>query len=284
MILSRVLVLLGDSTAVGIGDLVPGGWRGFGPLLSSAFEDNGYRNYAVSGARLADVRRTQLPQALRDEPRAAVVIAGVNDTLRSDFSVRRMHEDLDHICRALTAAGASVVTVRFHDQGRVFKLPGRLRRVLKERIDEFNRVIDVVVARHGVRCVDLHTLPGAYELQTWAVDRLHPSERGHRMLARAFASELRALGHRVGDVSLECSGGRELTVWHHVAWLLLKGIPWLWRRGADLIPLLWEASSDAQRDGERGLARDALHGHLAVVRADDGGHDGQPQPRAAGGA
>ena len=156
--------------------------------------------------------------------------------------------------------------------------------MLKDRIDEFNRVIDVVVARHGVRCVDLHTLPGAYELQTWAVDRLHPSERGHRMLARAFASELRALGHRVGDVSLECSGGRELTVWHHVAWLLLKGIPWLWRRGADLIPLLWEASSDAQRDGERGLARDAPHGHLAVVRADDGGHDGQPQPRAAGGA
>ncbi|GAA3656929.1 lysophospholipase L1-like esterase [Lentzea atacamensis] len=237
--LSRVLVLLGDSTAVGIGDLVPGGWRGFGPILASAFGGNGYRNYAVSGARLADVRRTQLPQALRERPSAAVVIAGVNDTLRSDFSVRRMYEDLDHICRELTAAGASVVTVRFHDQGRVFKLPGRMRRVLKDRIDEYNRVIDVVVARHGVRCVDLHTLPGAYELETWAVDRLHPSERGHRMLAQAFAGELRALGHPVGEVSLECSGGRELTVWHHVAWLVVKGIPWLWRRGADLLPLLW---------------------------------------------
>jgi lysophospholipase L1-like esterase len=279
-----VLVLLGDSTAVGIGDLVPGGWRGFGPILSSAYPDNGYRNYAVSGARLADVRRTQLPQALRDQPGAAVVIAGVNDTLRSDFSVRQMHEDLDHICRELTNIGTSVVTVRFHDQGRVFKLPGRLRRVLKDRIDSYNSVIDVVVARHGVRCVDLHTLPGAYELETWAVDRLHPSERGHRMLAQAFARELRALGHAVDEVSLECSGGRELTVWHHVAWLLLKGIPWLWRRGADLLPLLWSETSDPQRDGERGLAWDALHGHLAIMRADDGGHDGQPQPRAAGGA
>jgi hypothetical protein len=127
-------------------------------------------------------------------------------------------------------------------------------------------------------------LPGAYELETWAVDRLHPSERGHRMLAQAFARELRALGHAVGEVSLECSGGRELTVWHHVAWLLLKGIPWLWRRGADLLPLLWSETSDPQRDGERGLAWDALHGHLAIMRADDGGHDGQPQPRAAGGA
>jgi lysophospholipase L1-like esterase len=244
--LVRVLVLLGDSTAVGIGDLVPGGWRGFGPILASASSDPGYRNYAVSGARLADVRRTQLPRALRAEPTAAVVIAGVNDTLRSDFSVRRMREDLDHVCRELTAAGASVVTVRFHDQGRVFKLPGRLRKVLKDRIDEYNRVVDVVVARHGVRCVDLHTLPGAYELETWAVDRLHPSERGHRMLARAFAAEFRAAGHRFGEVSLECSGGRELTVWHHVAWLMFKGVPWLWRRGADLLPLLWSDETAAE--------------------------------------
>jgi hypothetical protein len=23
---------------------------------------------------------------------------------------------------------------------------------------------------------------------------------------------------------------------HHIAWLILKGIPWLWRRGRDLLP------------------------------------------------
>lgn len=263
-----MLVLLGDSTAVGIGDLVPGGWRGFGPILSSAFGPSGYRNLAVSGARIADVRRTQLPRALRHKPSAAVVIAGVNDTLRSDFSVRRLHADLDHIFRELTAIGCSVVTVRFHDQGRVFKLPGRLRRVLKARIDELNRVIDVVVARHGVRCVDLHALPGAYELETWAVDRLHPSERGHRMLAKAFAHELRTLGHRVGEVSLECSGGRELTVWHHVAWLLVKGVPWLWRRGADLLPLLWsdgipgEAPSPVTGGGGGPVAGEAVRADI----------------------
>ena len=135
--------------------------------------------------------------ALRLKPTAVVVVAGVNDTLRSDYSSRRMHADLDHIARELTAAGASVVTVRFHDQGRMFKLPGKLRRVFKARIDELNRVVDVVVARHGIRCVDLHTLPGAYELEAWAVDRLHPSELGHRMLAKAFAHELTVGGARV---------------------------------------------------------------------------------------
>ena len=239
-------------------------------MLSSAYSDNGYRNLAVSGARLADVRRTQLPQALRDRPTAAVVIAGVNDTLRSDFSVRQMHEDLDHVCRELTGAGVAVVTVRFHDQGRVFKLPRRLRRVLKDRIDEYNRVVDVVVARHGVRCVDLHTMPGAYELDTWAVDRLHPSERGHRMLARAFAAELRAAGLPFGDVSLECSGGRQLTVWHHAAWLLLKGIPWLFRRGADLLPLLWseQAGSGVSVPGGQVVERLSTRGDGLEVRRD----------------
>ncbi|WP_235921456.1 SGNH/GDSL hydrolase family protein [Lentzea tibetensis] len=258
-----MLVLLGDSTAVGIGDPVSGGWRGFGPLLSSAFGGD-YRNFALSGARIADVRRTQLPSALRLQPSAAVVIAGVNDTLRSDFDTRQLHSDLDQIVGSLSAAGTSVVTVRFHDQGRVFKLPGRLRRVLGERITALNEIIDVVVARHGAKCVDLHLLPGAYELPTWAVDRLHPSELGHRMLARAFAAKLVESGHDVGQVSLECSGGRELTIAHHVAWLLVKGIPWLWRRGSDLAPLLWshdipgEARSPVTGGGGGAVAGEAL--------------------------
>jgi hypothetical protein len=37
-------------------------------------------------------------------------------------------------------------------------------------------------------------------------------------------------------VSLECSGGLRPSAAQHVAWLVLKGIPWMWRRGRDLIP------------------------------------------------
>jgi hypothetical protein len=31
-------------------------------------------------------------------------------------------------------------------------------------------------------------------------------------------------------------GGRQLTTAHHVAWLVCLGVPWLARRGQDLIP------------------------------------------------
>ncbi|MET1073733.1 MAG: anti-sigma factor antagonist [Umezawaea sp.] len=227
----RNLVVLGDSTSVGIGDPVPGGWRGFGPLLAASFTD--YRNLSFAGARIGCVRTRQLPEALAARPDAVVVLAGMNDTLRSDFDPVRLHDDLDHVVGALRAVGAAVVTVRFHDHSRVFRLPGPLRRALSDRIASLNAVVDAVVARHGIGCVDLEHLPGAYDPSTWSVDRLHPSELGHRRLAREFAILLGA-----GEVGLECTGGVRITPLHHAAWLLVKGIPWLWRRSRDLVPLV----------------------------------------------
>lgn len=230
--------MLGDSTTVGIGDPVPGGgWRGFGPMLAASFDDVRYRNLSATGARIGDLRSGQLPAALAAKPDVAVVLAGMNDTLRSDFDAVKLHEDLDHVVGALCATGAVVVTVRFHDHGRVFRLPGSLRRALACRIGELNRVVDAVVARHGIGCVDLDLLPFAYDLSTWAVDRLHPSELGHRRLAAAFAERVADLGCEVPRaVSQVCTGGARTTPLHHVAWLVAKGIPWLWRRGRDLVP------------------------------------------------
>lgn len=235
------LVVLGDSTPVGIGDPQSGGgWRGFGPLLLDALGERGtvrYANPAFPGARVACVRRRQLASALRVRPDVAVLVVGMNDTLRSDFDADVLAADYDAIVSALRAVGATVLTVRFHDHSQVFWLPGPLRRALCERIGELNGVIDGVVAKHGIGRLDLHTLPGGYRRDTWAVDRLHPSEVGHRMLAKGFAQLLEDAGFAVPNpVSMAPAGGREITVAHHLLWLLLKGLPWLWRRSSDLVP------------------------------------------------
>ncbi len=233
----RSLVVLGDSTTVGVGDPVRGGWRGVGPLLAASFPEARYLNPSFPGARVASVRFDQLPAALRAKPDAAVLLVGMNDTLRSDFDTVQLHEDLDAIVGELVAAGSTVVTVRFHDHGRVFRMPGALRRALSARITELNEVIDAVVRRHGVGCVDLNLMAGAYSLETWAVDRLHPSELGHRRLAQAFANRLAEQGCEiVQPVSQVCSGGIRITPLHHAAWLVFKGIPWLWKRGRDFLP------------------------------------------------
>jgi lysophospholipase L1-like esterase len=246
--IARSLVLLGDSTAVGLGDPVPGGrWRGIGPLLADAL-DTTLTNLSFTGARVGCLRKTQLPQALAlthppsptssgARPDVAVIIAGMNDTLRSDFDPVRIRGDLAVVVDALHRAGAVVLIVRYHDHGKVFRLPRALHRALRERIDRLNGVIDSVVVDHGVGCLDLDRMPGSYEVASWSVDRLHPSELGHRRLAAGFAGLLAERGCAVPNpVSMRCSGGLRPGAAAHVAWLVFKGIPWMWRRGRDLVP------------------------------------------------
>jgi hypothetical protein len=61
-------------------------------------------------------------------------------------------------------------------------------------------VTHAVAARHS--CLDLHLhipqLPGAYDRRMWSVDRLHPGERGHRLLAGGYHDLLAGAGLPVG--------------------------------------------------------------------------------------
>ena len=217
-----------------------GGWRGFGPLLAAALgapREVAYTNLSIIGARMADLRHRQLPAVTALQPDVAVILAGMNDTLRSDFNPVALLHDLDATVAALQARSAVVLITRFHDHGRVFRLPGPLRRALHQRVGQLNDATDDVVARRGALCLDLALVPGAYDHAAWSVDRLHPSERGHRMLAAGFVDLLVGAGITVPyPVDLTCSGGRQLTTAHHVAWLIWQGVPWLGQRGRDLLP------------------------------------------------
>lgn len=240
------LATLGDSTPVGLGDPLPGGgWRGFAVLLRDALGAAELVNPACTGARMAGVRHVQLPTALAASPQVAVLFVGMNDTLRSDFDPAVLHADCAATVADLRAAGVHVLLLRYHDHTRVFRLPGRLRRALQERIARLNAVTDAVAAAHpaGVDVLDLDRLPGGYDRASWAVDRLHPSERGHRLLADAFAGLLAGAGFAVPHpVDPECGGGREVTAAHRAAWLVVKGVPWLVRRGRDLGPVIVTAA------------------------------------------
>lgn len=239
--------MLGDSIGVGIGDpAIGGGWRGFAPLLARALGDTDLVNTSRNGARIRGLRLHQLPAAVAARPDAAIVCAGMNDTLRSDFSVKAIAADLDTVVGTLTDLGTIVVLVLYHDHGRVFRLPGPLHRALARRIGALNAAIAGVGEQHGAGVIDLDALPGTYLPGTWSVDRLHPSESGHRLLARAMADCLAAHGAAVpGEVSLCCGGSAHITNAQRVLWLIVKGLPWLWRRGFDLLPYALQALVEA---------------------------------------
>lgn len=231
----RTLAVLSDSVGVGIGDRAhTGQWRGFAPLLAQA---TGARllNLSCNGARVQQVRHQQLPAALEARPDAAILLFGMNDTMRADFDPIRLRADLDHMISALIGANILVITIRYHDHGRVFPIPRPLRRLLASRIEQLNVVLDSLADQHHTHVVDLGRMPGVYHPSTWSIDRLHPSERGHRLLAHTLAARLTEAGVTVPrEVALHETDGKPVSRVEHALWLLGKGVPWLCRRGCDL--------------------------------------------------
>lgn len=230
---------LGDSTTHGVGDPVPDGWRGWARLLAEALgsgHDVSFCNLATSGATATDVHQAQLVDAVTHQPDVASLVVGINDTMRSTWNPPRMREELLECAGTLHGQGALLLTARFHDHGEIFGLPGALRRPLFRRIEEVNAIYDEIHATYdGVR-VDLALQPEIRRREFWSVDRLHPSELGHRALARAFGTGLVERGFAL-ELPSPTTDRLHAPTWRSdLAWMLTEGVPWIGRRARDLGP------------------------------------------------
>jgi len=153
--------------------------------------------------------------------------------------------------------------MRLPDPGQMLGIPGVLSRPLARRAHEINAVMDGLHARYGTVHFDAARDAQTYDRQMWAADRLHPSERGHRHVARRFHGLLAEAGHPVGaepSADPENPPPGRLAV---AGWLATKGTAWVVRRSTDLVPALvamaWaEYRSGAGDGGEGGLAVDPL--------------------------
>lgn len=231
---------LGDSITLGIGDPVGDrrSWRGWAALLADGLTDAKLHILAASGACAAEIERDQLPRALGLRPDVASVIFGINDTLRPNFDPDQIASSTECTVAALRAAGAQVLTMRLPDAGRMLGLPGVLARPLARRTQQVNAVLDTVSARFGTLHFDAAGTPETYDRRMWAVDRLHPNERGHRLIARSFHNLLAAAGHPVGPPpDLEPANPPPSRL-AEIVWMATKGTAWVLRRSTDLVPYL----------------------------------------------
>jgi lysophospholipase L1-like esterase len=257
-----VFAALGDSTTAGFGDRLPdGSWRGWAPIFAEAIGAR-LHNFAVSGARSADVEREQLPRALELRPDVAAVLIGTNDTLRDPFDARRIAHHLDHAVAALRARGAEVLTIRLPDPGRMFGLPGPLARPLSRRMHELNLVSDLVAARYDTVHFDAAGHSDSYDRRMWSVDRLHPSERGHRFLACSFFDLLTARLGPLGQRPDPSPSSPPPTAAAQAWWMATQGTRWMIRRSTDLLPGLLRLAWAEWRHGSP-LAHDALSSSLS---------------------
>jgi hypothetical protein len=117
-------------------------------------------------------------------------------------------------------------------------MPGVLGRPIAGRAHKINAVMDVVAERFGTLHYDAANDEECYDPRMWAVDRLHPSERGHRHIARRFHALLAESGHQVGTPPGPEPANQPPTRAMEFAWLATKGTAWVVRRSTDLVPNL----------------------------------------------
>ncbi len=172
-----VWVALGDSTAQGLGASSPD--RGYVGQLLLRLQDEQHRswrviNLSVTGARVADVVRDQVP-CINDagEPELVTCAAGANDVIR--FGFRRVVESVRDLIRALPP-GAVLATI---PQG---LLPGRTR--------ELNEIIRADAPVAGLRVADAWGRTGPPWHGKYAADGFHPNDTGYREWCAAFAEAI----------------------------------------------------------------------------------------------
>ena len=176
------------------------------------------------------------------EPDLASVVVGVNDTLRCTFDIQALARRLDDGLRtAHGRAGTVLLTACLPDPGGMLGLPVPLARPLARRQRAVNAVVHALSARYDA--VHLHAADAAWvaDRAMWSADRLHPGERGHRMIARRFHALLveRGLAHGTAP-------GREPeqpapTRSASLLWLATAGTGWVARRCTDLLPQLLQS-------------------------------------------
>ncbi len=177
------LVVLGDSTATGRGAPYERGIAVAAARHLATRRRVTLTNLAVSGARLGDVRRAQLPDAARLRPDVVLLAAGANDVtgLTRPSSVR---DHLTTIVRLLRRARSDVaiVVTGSPDVGSAPRLAQPLRMVAGLNTRRLNGALESVVRDERLVLAPLAKRTGQRfrdDRSLFAPDGFHPSAAGY---------------------------------------------------------------------------------------------------------
>lgn len=181
-------VALGDSTGLGIGDQVDGGYaeRLFRRLKSAGI-NAGILNLAQSGATTRDVLQSQVQKAVSMRPRLITLSVGTNDLWRM-VPLGTFEMNLKLIADRLEQSRAEIVVSNLVDlthapiAGLVDAFLNIPRALFVRRVLEMNERLNVLARRSGFTVVDLFSL-SARELPShpeyFCPDGFHPSSAGY---------------------------------------------------------------------------------------------------------
>jgi lysophospholipase L1-like esterase len=230
-------VAIGDSQTEGLwdGDDVVGliGFADrFAATIDSVHPGLQYANLAIRGTLVADVLRTQVPQALAMRPDLITVCAGMNDVIQPGRKFGRALADLDTLYAALAESGIprlQVVTTTFPNVAQLIPLG----RIVSPRVARINKVIRAAADRYGFALVDLYTAASISDPEMWTIDRFHASTRGHILFAAAAAEAINLPGSNHDWAEPSSNPARSSfagRAYEQLRWTQDLFMPWFWRR------------------------------------------------------
>ena len=176
-------VVLGDSTAAGRGAPYADGIAVQTASHLAQSRPVTLVNLAVSGAKIADVVRDQLPTALRLKPDLVLLAVGANDATHFT-SGRRIGTDLTAILNELATArpGVRIVLTGSPDVGTARRFAQPLRWLAGVETARVNAVMQPIGQQHGAVWAPIARATGplfARDPTLFAPDRFHPNARGY---------------------------------------------------------------------------------------------------------
>lgn len=169
-------VAFGDSAAQGVGATRPD-YGYVGRIAKEIEADSGKSvrviNLSKSGAKIADVIKTQLPRYndldLTDRPIITIEI-GANDILT--FNASQFETEMDTLMQQLPKQ-TIMSDIPYFGKTRYGKL--------QPQAEKANEIIYRLSAKHGIEVASLHDKVEANGgLRTMAIDIFHPSNKGYR--------------------------------------------------------------------------------------------------------
>ncbi|WP_214416459.1 SGNH/GDSL hydrolase family protein [Sphaerisporangium fuscum] len=182
------LVMLGDSTSVGLGMTDPEQTPAV--ILAKGLTEAARRPvrlnvFGRSGAASADLD-IQVDRALKEKPDVAVIWVGANDVTTQTMPGQAVRH-LQKAVRRLREAGAEVVVGTCPDLGTIRPIAQPLRWVTRRWSRQLAAAQTVAVIEEGGRSVAFADVLGpefaSYPGEMFGPDRYHPSARGYQRAA-----------------------------------------------------------------------------------------------------
>ena len=188
-------VALGDSTVQGIGASHPS--RSTAGIIFATILANKknalYHNLGVDGARISEVRRNQLEQAIAMQPDLITISVGAND-IRFRTGLASFRSELTWLLEKLRAeTDATIVITTIPDLSLTPRVPFLVKGITNLMVKRLNSVITDLAKEHKIICIDMYHQSRVYAAhypELIASDGFHPSDLGYALWANTIISQI----------------------------------------------------------------------------------------------